>query len=54
MYSSENAGLQKFDLLTLNSYHSDETLKRLKTKNRNLDINKINQNDKNVFSTVYG
>ena len=51
MYSSENAGLVKFDLLGLKTLTViDKTLKRLKTKKIDLDISKINQNDEKVFS----
>ena len=53
MYSSENAGLVKFDLLGLKTLTViDKTLKRLKSKNINLDISKIDQNDKKVFSLL--
>ena len=53
MYSSENAGLVKFDLLGLKTLTViDKTLKRLKAKNINLDISKINQNDEKVFSLL--
>ena len=53
MYSSENAGLVKFDLLGLKTLTViDKTLKRLKNKNINLDISKINLNDKKVFSLL--
>ncbi len=53
MYSSENAGLVKFDLLGLKTLTViDKTLKRLKAKAINLDINKINQNDEKVFSLL--
>ena len=53
MYSSENAGLVKFDLLGLKTLTViDKTLKTLKVKNINLDISKINQNDKKVFSLL--
>tara|TARA_B100000242_G_scaffold207296_1_gene150404 strand:+ start:2852 stop:6265 length:3414 start_codon:yes stop_codon:yes gene_type:complete len=53
MYSSENAGLVKFDLLGLKTLTViDKTLKRLKAKNVNLDISKINQNDEKVFSLL--
>ena len=46
MYSSENAGLVKFDLLGLKTLTViDKTLKRLKNKNIILDISKIDQND---------
>ncbi|MEC7212470.1 MAG: DNA polymerase III subunit alpha [Pseudomonadota bacterium] len=53
MYSSENAGLVKFDLLGLKTLTViDKTLKRLKSKNINLDISKINSNDEKVFSLL--
>ena len=53
MYSSENAGLVKFDLLGLKTLTViDKTLKRLKAKNVNLDLSKINQNDEKVFSLL--
>ena len=53
MYSSENAGLVKFDLLGLKTLTViDKTVKRLKAKNINLDISKINQNDKKIFSLL--
>ena len=53
MYSSENAGLVKFELLGLKTLTViDKTLKRLKIKNINLDISKINQNDEKVFSLL--
>ncbi len=53
MYSSENAGLVKFDLLGLKTLTViDQTLKRLKNKNINLDISSINQNDQKVFSLL--
>ncbi len=53
MYSSENAGLVKFDLLGLKTLTViDKTLKRLKIKKINLDISKINQNDEKVFSLL--
>tara|TARA_B100001248_G_scaffold25216_1_gene16539 strand:+ start:4977 stop:8393 length:3417 start_codon:yes stop_codon:yes gene_type:complete len=53
MYSSENAGLVKFDLLGLKTLTViDKTLKRLKNKKINLDIGKIDQNDKKVFSLL--
>ena len=53
MYSSENAGLVKFDLLGLKTLTViDKTLKRLKAKQIKLDISKINQNDKKVFSLL--
>ena len=53
MYSSENAGLVKFDLLGLKTLTViDKTIKRLKLKNIELDIRSINQNDKKVFSLL--
>jgi DNA polymerase III subunit alpha len=53
MYSSENAGLVKFDLLGLKTLTViDKTLKRLKLKNIDLNISKINQNDEKVFSLL--
>ena len=53
MYSSENAGLVKFDLLGLKTLTViDKTLKRLKLKNIDLDISKINQKDEKVFSLL--
>ena len=53
MYSSENAGLVKFDLLGLKTLTViDKTIKRLKLKDIKLDISKINQNDEKVFSLL--
>ncbi len=53
MYSSENAGLVKFDLLGLKTLTViDKTLKRLKFKKIDLDISKINLEDKKVFSLL--
>jgi len=53
MYSSENAGLVKFDLLGLKTLTViDKTIKRLKLKNIELDISTINQNDNKVFSLL--
>ena len=53
MYSSENAGLVKFDLLGLKTLTViDKTLKRLKAKKINLEIDKISQNDEKVFSPL--
>ena len=53
MYSSENAGLVKFDLLGLKTLTViDNTIKRLKLKKIDLDISKINQNDEKVFSML--
>ena len=53
MYSSENAGLVKFDLLGLKTLTViDKTLKRLKLKKINLDIGKINLEDKDVYDLL--
>ena len=53
MYSSENAGLVKFDLLGLKTLTViDNTIKRLKLKKINLDMSKINQNDEKVYSML--
>jgi DNA polymerase-3 subunit alpha len=53
MYSSENAGLVKFDLLGLKTLTViDNTIKRLKLKKIDLDISKINHNDEKVFSML--
>ena len=53
MYSSENAGLVKFDLLGLKTLTViDKTLKRLKLKKIDLDISKINHSDEKVFSLL--
>ena len=53
MYSSENAGLVKFDLLGLKTLTViDKTVRRLKNKKINLDLSKINQNDQKVFSLL--
>ncbi len=53
MYSSENAGLVKFDLLGLKTLTViDKTLKRLKAKKIDLDISQINKNDQKVFSLL--
>ena len=53
MYSSENAGLVKFDLLGLKTLTViDKTIKRLKFKKTNLDITKIDINDEKVFSLL--
>ena len=44
MYSSENAGLVKFDLLGLKTLTViDKTIKRLKTKKIDLNISEIDQ-----------
>ena len=53
MYSSENAGLVKFDLLGLKTLTViDNTIKRLKLKKIDLNISKINHNDDKVFSML--
>ncbi len=53
MYSSENAGLVKFDLLGLKTLTViNKTLKRLKLKKINLDITKINLEDQKVFNLL--
>ncbi len=53
MYSSENAGLVKFDLLGLKTLTViNKTLKRLKNKNIDLDISKINLEDEKVFNLL--
>ena len=53
MYSSENAGLVKFDLLGLKTLTViDKTLKILKLKEIKLDITKINLKDEKVFELL--
>ena len=53
MYSSENAGLVKFDLLGLKTLTViDNTIKRLKLKKIDFDISKIDHNDGKVFSML--
>ena len=53
MYSSENAGLVKFDLLGLKTLTViDKTLKRLKLKKIDLEISKINLQDEKVYSLL--
>ncbi len=53
MYSSENAGLVKFDLLGLKTLTViDKTLKRLRSKKIQLDIGKINLEDKKVYDLL--
>tara|TARA_B100000963_G_scaffold331801_1_gene322848 strand:+ start:20526 stop:23939 length:3414 start_codon:yes stop_codon:yes gene_type:complete len=53
MYSSENAGLVKFDLLGLKTLTViDKTIKMLKLKKINLNIDKINLEDKKVFELL--
>ncbi len=53
MYSSENAGLVKFDLLGLKTLTViDKTVKMINKNNNNLDISKINLRDENVFKLL--
>ena len=53
MYSSENAGLVKFDLLGLKTLTViDKTLKRLKLKKIDLDISKITLKDEKVYKLL--
>ena len=53
MYSSENAGLVKFDLLGLKTLTViDKTLKRLRFKKINVEISKINLEDKKVYDLL--
>ena len=53
MYSSENAGLVKFDLLGLKTLTViNKTLKRLDLKKINLDISKINLEDEKVYNLL--
>ena len=53
MYSSENAGLVKFDLLGLKTLTViDNTIKRLRLKKTELDLSKIDHNDEKVFSML--
>ena len=53
MYSSENAGLVKFDLLGLKTLTViNKTLKRLKLKKIDLDISKIHLEDKKVYNLL--
>ena len=53
MYSSENAGLVKFDLLGLKTLTViDKTLKRLKAKKIDLDIGKISLEDEKVYNQL--
>ena len=53
MYSSENAGLVKFDLLGLKTLTViDKTVKMINKKNSNLDITKISLRDKKVFELL--
>ncbi len=53
MYSAEDAGLVKFDLLGLKTLTViDKTLKMLEAKNIELDITKINLDDNKVFELL--
>jgi len=53
MHSSENAGLVKFDILGLTALTViDKTIKMLSRKKINLDISKIDLQDKNVFKLL--
>jgi DNA polymerase III subunit alpha len=53
MYSSENAGLVKFDLLGLKTLTViNKTLKRLSKNKINLDISKINLDDDKVYKLL--
>ena len=53
MYSSENAGLVKFDLLGLKTLTViEKTLTMLRNKKINLDITKINIKDNNVYKML--
>ncbi len=53
MYSSENAGLVKFDLLGLKTLTViNKTLKRLRLKKKDLDISKINLEDEKVYDLL--
>ena len=53
MYSAENAGLVKFDLLGLKTLTViDKTIKRLSLKKITLDLSKINLEDKKVYDLL--
>ena len=53
MYSSENAGLVKFDILGLNTLTViHKTIQMLKNKNINVDISKISLNDPEIFKML--
>ncbi len=53
MYSSENAGLVKFDLLGLKTLTViDKTVKMINKKNINLEISKIDLKDRKVFDLL--
>ena len=53
MYSSENAGLVKFDLLGLKTLTVlDKTLKMLEKKGKIIDIKNINLSDQKVYESL--
>ncbi len=53
MYSSENAGLVKFDLLGLKTLTViNKTVKMINKTNNQIDISKVNLEDKNVFDLL--
>jgi len=53
MYTSENAGLVKFDLLGLKTLTViNKTISLLKEKKKDLDINKIKLDDKKIFELL--
>ena len=53
MYSSENVGLVKFDILGLNTLTLiHKTIQILKKKNIDLNISKIPLNDKKIFNML--
>ena len=53
MHSSENAGLVKFDILGLNTLTLiSKTIKILKNKKIDLDLSKIQLNDKNIYEML--
>ncbi len=53
MYSSENAGLVKFDLLGLKTLTViDKTVKMINKNKKKIDISKINLDDKKVFDLL--
>jgi len=53
MHSSENAGLVKFDILGLTALTViDKTIKMLRQKKINLDIDKIDLKDQNIFKLL--
>ena len=53
MYSSENAGLVKFDLLGLKTLTViNKTVKMINKTNNKIDISKVNLEDKKVFELI--